>query len=112
MLESTPFRTLATHFTRMLYATGADASQTSTVRTLAGVATPMLMAAFWIVTLATHLTPWAFASLHYLFVLYSFCAMACVTALQWERLFPTRTDFLILLPLPIRPHTLFGAKLA
>jgi hypothetical protein len=112
MPETTSFRTLTAHFTRMLYATGADGSQTSTIRTLAGVATPMLMAAFWIVTLAARLNAWSAAAIHYLFVLYSFCAMACVTALQWERLFPTRTDFLILLPLPIRPHTLFGAKLA
>lgn len=111
MPDSTPFRTLTAHFTRMLYAAGADGSQTSVVRTLAGVATPMLMAAFWIVTLATWLNAWSAAAIHYLFVLYSVCAMACVTALQWERLFPTRADFLILLPLPIRPQTLFSAKL-
>lgn len=112
MPNPSPFRTLTAHFTRMLYATGADTSQTGTIRMLAGVATPMLMVAFWIVTLAHNIHPWELASIHYLFVLYSFCAMACVTALQWERLFPTRADFLILLPLPIRPQTLFTAKLA
>jgi hypothetical protein len=111
MPESTPFRTLTRHFTRMLFATGEDASQTGTVRMLAGVSAPMLMAAFWIVTLAHNLRSWDAASIHYLFVLYSFCAMGCVTTLQWERLFPTRSDFLILLPLPVRPRTLFSAKL-
>lgn len=117
MPEQTPFRTLTTHFTRMLYAAGADGSQTSVIRTLAGVATPMLMVGFWSVLLLSRVPiqfvpPWVLAAMHYTFVLYSFCAMACVTALQWERLFPTRADFLILLPLPIRPLTLFSAKLA
>lgn len=117
MPESMPLRTLTAHFTRMLYASGADGSQTSTTRTLAGVAAPMLLAAFWLVLLESRvpirfIPPWSLAELHYLFVLYSMCAMACVTALQWERLFPTRADFLILLPLPIHPRTLFSARLA
>ncbi|MEZ2348590.1 hypothetical protein [Terriglobus sp. RCC_193] len=117
MPESLPFRTLTRHFTRMLYATGEDASQTGTTRMLAGVAAPMLLAAFWLVLLESRVPirfvpPWSLAELHYLFVLYSICVMACVTALQWERLFPSRADFLILLPLPIHSRTLFGARLA
>ena len=117
MHEATPFRALTAHFTRMLYATGADGSQTSTIRSLTGVAAPMLIASFWLVLLESRVpiqfvSPWSLAELHGIFVLYSFCVMACVTALQWDRLFPTRTDFLILLPLPIRPQTLFCARLA
>ncbi|WP_074654544.1 hypothetical protein [Terriglobus roseus] len=89
----------------------AGSAETSLVRALAGVAAPMLMAAFWIVTLAGKLSSWSAAGIHYLFVLYAFCAMGCVTTLQWERLFPERIDFLVLLPLPLRGRMIFAAKL-
>ncbi len=103
---------LAGHFLRQFFQSGeAAAVETPMVRALAGAAAPMLIAAFWIVTLAHGVQPWSLAGIHYLFVLYSFCAMGCVTTLQWERLFPDRTDFLVLLPMPLRGSVLFAAKL-
>ncbi|AFL90124.1 hypothetical protein Terro_3916 [Terriglobus roseus DSM 18391] len=100
------------HFLRQFFQGGdAAAAETSMVRALAGVAAPMLITAFWIVTLAGALRGWGAAGVHYLFVLYAFCAMGCVTTLQWERLFPERMDFLVLLPMPLRGWTIFAAKL-
>lgn len=107
--------TLTRHFFWRFFQTDnvgeGDASETPVVRALAVVAVPMLMAAFWIVTLAGRMSVWQRAGVHALFVVYAFCSMGCVTALQWRRLFPERTDFLILLPLPLRPSILFLAKL-
>ena len=107
-----PRQALTRHFLRMFFQ-GDDASspETPVVRSLAGVAAPMLMAGFWIVTLTGRLPPWQAAGNHYLFVLYAFCAMGCVTTLQWEKLFPERIDFQVLLPLPLRGWTVFAAKL-
>lgn len=110
--EVSPQRALTAHFLRQFFQGGDAASaETSLVRALAGVAAPMLMAAFWIVTLVGRLSAWSAAGIHYLFVLYAFCAMGCVTTLQWERLFPERMDFLVLLPMPLRGRTIFAAKL-
>lgn len=105
-------RVLFRHFFHQLL-TGNDTggSETSLVRALAIIAAPMLMAAFWIVTLARGLLPWPAAGIHFLFVFYSFCSMGCVTALCWERLFPERLDFLVLLPMPLRGRSIFAAKL-
>ncbi len=110
--DVSPGKALAAHFLRQCFQSGNPASvETPIVRALAAVATPMLMAGFWIVTLAGRLQPWSAAGIHYVFVLYAFCAMGCVTTLQWERLFPERMDFLVLLPLPLRGRSLFVAKL-
>jgi hypothetical protein len=110
-----PVTVLTHHFFRLFFqadsSTGESSENTSVVRAIAAVAAPMLMAAFWIVTLSRGMTAWTMAGTHYLFVLYSFCAMGCITTAQWERLFPERIDFLVLLPLPLRPRTLFVAKL-
>ncbi len=108
----TPEKELTGHFLRQFFqADSTAATETPIVRALAGVAAPMLMAAFWIVTLARGLRPWPAAGIHYVFVLYAFCAMGCVTTLQWDRLFPERMDFLVLLPLPLRGRTIFSSKL-
>ena len=110
--EVAPGKTLTGHFLQQFFqASSATEAETPIVRALAVVAAPMLMAAFWIVTLARGLRPWQAANIHYLFILYAFCAMGCVTTLQWDRLFPERMDFLILLPLPLRGHTIFRSKL-
>ena len=109
--RQTQVQALSQHFFRSFFQTSADATETPVVRALAAVATPALMAAFWIVTLAHGLHGWNGAGVHYLFVLYSFCAMGCVTAVQWEALFPERADFLILLPMPLQRWTMFSAKL-
>ncbi len=113
------YRALTRHFYSGLFRAthNAEVSETTVVRSLAAVAAPVLLAAFWIVLLAPHgrvkhLTPWAAAGIHYIFVAYAFSAMGCITTLQWERLFPSRADFLILLPLPIRARDLFAAKLS
>jgi hypothetical protein len=107
----TQVQALSQHFFRSFFQTSADATETPVVRALAVVATPMLMASFWIVMLAHGLRAWDAAGIHYLFVLYPFCAMGCVTAAQWEALFPDRADFLILLPMPLQRWTMFAAKL-
>ena len=107
-----PRQALMRHFLLLFFESDNAASpETPVVRSLAGVAAPMLMAAFWIVTLSGKLSPWQAAGNHYLFVLYAFCAMGCVTTLQWEKLFPERLDFQVLLPLPLRGMTIFTAKL-
>ena len=87
--------TLTRHFFWRFFQTEnvgeGDASETPVVRALAVVAVPMLMAAFWIVTLAGRMSVWQRAGVHsLLFVVYAFCSMGCVTALQWEKLFPER----------------------
>ena len=110
--ETSPRKALVGHFLRQFFqANGAASPETPVVRSLAGVATPMLMAAFWIVMLTRDLRPWQAAGNRYLFVLYAFCAMGCITTLQWEKLFPERIDFQVLLPLPLRGATIFAAKL-
>lgn len=112
--SDTVYSVLFRHFLRQLLTSSSSTAAANTwiVRALAGVAAPMLMAAFWIVTLARGLRPWSAAAIHALFVFYSFCAMGCVTTLCWERLFPERLDFLVLLPLPLRSRSIFAAKLS
>jgi len=111
----TPLQALSRHFFWRFFQTEnvgeGDTSDTPVVRALSGVAVPMLMAAFWIVTLAGRMPAWNAAGVHTLFVMYAFCSMGCITALQWEKLFPERIDFLILSPLPLQPSVLFLAKL-
>ncbi len=110
--EGLPGKALTAHFLRQFFeASSATEVETPIVRALAAVSAPMLVAAFWIVTLAHGLRPWSAAGIHYVFVIYAFCAMGCVTTLQWDHLFPNRMDFLILLPLPLRGRTLFRSKL-
>lgn len=99
------------HFMRQLLSSSTAGAETFLVRALAGIAAPMLVAAFWIVTLAHDLRPWSTAGIHALFVWYSFCAMGCVTTLCWDRLLPERLDFLVLLPMPLRGRSIFAAKL-
>lgn len=111
----TPLQALSRHFFWRFFQTEnvgeGDTSDTPVVRALSGVAVPMLMAAFWIVTLGGRMPAWNAAGVHTLFVMYAFCSMGCITALQWEKLFPERIDFLILSPLPLQPRVLFVAKL-
>ena len=46
------------------------------------------------------------------FPTYSFAVVGFATFLEWDRLFPTRQDFLLLTPFPIPIRALFLAKLA
>ncbi len=110
--DVTPQTALAGHFLRQFFhGDDSTSAEMPIVRALAAIATPMLMAAFWIVTLAHELRPWAAAGVHYVFVLYAFCAMGCVTTVRWEQLFPERLDFLVLLPMPLQGRSIFAAKL-
>ncbi|MCU1273058.1 MAG: hypothetical protein JWO48_489 [Bryobacterales bacterium] len=47
-----------------------------------------------------------------IFPAYSFAVVGFATLFEWDMLFPSRRDFLILSPFPIRMRDLFGAKLA
>jgi len=85
-------------------------TETTVVRALCIVATPTLMVPFW---LAPHYPGRElFASIadRYFFVIYSFVAMGMIATFEWEMLFPDRSDFLILLPLPLQRRELFFAK--
>lgn len=48
----------------------------------------------------------------FLFVALAMVVMGIVATLQWDALFPDRSDFRILIPLPLTARTLFAAKLA
>ena len=47
----------------------------------------------------------------YIFLAIAFVVCGIVTVMKWNNLFPDRRDFMILAPLPIRPSTVFLAKL-
>ncbi len=85
-------------------------TETTVIRALCAFATPCVMVAFWLAPHYPIRDFWDVATDRYIFVLYSFATMAAVATFQWEMLFPDRSDFLILLPLPLRPRQLFQAK--
>ena len=85
-------------------------TETTIVRALCTIAVPPLMAAFWLLPSYAHRSNWALASDRYLFVLYPFIVMGLVTTVEWEMLFPDRSDFQILLPLGLREWEMFWAK--
>jgi len=85
-------------------------TETTVIRALCAFATPCLMVTFWLAPHYPIRDLWDVATDRYIFVLYSFATMAAVATFQWEMLFPDRSDFLILLPLPLKPRQLFLAK--
>ena len=85
-------------------------TETTVIRALCAFAIPCLMVAFWLAPHYPIRDFWDIATDRYIFVLYSFAAMGAVATFQWEMLFPDRFDFLILLPLPLKPRQLFLAK--
>jgi hypothetical protein len=88
-------------------------TETTVVRALCGIAVPPIMAAFWLFPLYAHIPPrglWAVASDRYFFMLYPFIVMGLVTTVEWEMLFPDRSDFQILLPLGLHEWEMFWAK--
>jgi hypothetical protein len=107
-------RTLRQHFFRRFFDNDTLSSegetQSAVVRALCVVAVPALMVAFWLLPAYPNRPVWAVAADRYFFVLYSFVAMGIVTTFEWEMLFPDRSDFLILLPLPLKARELFYAK--
>jgi len=48
----------------------------------------------------------------YIFLSIAFVVCGVVTVMKWNQLFPDRRDYMILAPLPIRPATVFLAKLS
>ena len=109
-------RVLVGHFFRRFF--DSDTLQvegetlTTVVRAIAIIASPGLMAAFFLQNQYPWRTQWGAIEDHYFFVLFTFLAMGAVTLFEWEMLFPDRWDFLILSPLPIRPLQMLGAKAA
>lgn len=107
-------RTLREHFFRRFFDSDTLSleaeTQTTVIRALSTCAVPGLMVVFWLMPHNVNRPFWAVAADRYFFVLYSFVAMGMVATFEWEMLFPDRTDFLILLPLPLRRGELFVAK--
>jgi hypothetical protein len=85
-------------------------TETTVIRALCAFSVPPLMVAFWLLPNYPGRNLWATAADRYFFVLYGFVAMGTVTTFAWESLFPDRQDFLILLPLGLKPRDLFLAK--
>jgi hypothetical protein len=115
MRESSPqARTLYAHFFRRFFDNDTLSfdgdTQTSVVRSISILAVPGLMVAFWLTPHYPSRPMWAAAADHYFFVLYSFVAMGCVATFEWDMLFPDRSDFLVLLPLPLKLREIMFAK--
>ena len=76
---------------------------TTVVRAIAIVAAPGLITAFFLQNSYPGRSPWGAIEDQYFFVLLSFVVMGAVATFEWEMLFPDRSDFLILTPLPLKP---------
>src|SRR5277367_1566623 len=85
-------------------------TETTVIRFLCFCAVPSLMFAFWLAPHYPGRPYWTVEADRYFFVLYSFVAMGIVATFEWEMLFPDRSDFLILLTLPLKSRELFCAK--
>jgi hypothetical protein len=107
-------RVLFRHFFRRFFDNDtlsiAGETETTVVRALAFCAVPSLMFAFWLLPAYPNKPMWAVEADRYFFPLFSFVAMGVVATFEWEMLFPDKADFLILLPMPLKPRELFYAK--
>jgi hypothetical protein len=107
-------RILTRHFFRRFFDNDTlsieGETETTVIRALSFCAVPGLMFAFWLLPSYPGRSLWTTEADRYFFVLFSFVAMGVVATFEWEMLFPDRTDFLILLPLPLQAHELFYAK--
>jgi hypothetical protein len=107
-------RILTYHFFRRFF--DSDTVQvegetlTTVVRAIAMVAAPGLICAFFMQNQYPKRSLWGSIQDQYLFVLFSFVVMGAVAIFEWEMLFPDRSDFLILTPLPLKPLQMFAAK--
>lgn len=107
-------RILVDHFFRRFF--DSDTVQvegetlTTVVRAIAMAAAPGLLIAFFLINAYPHRSVWNAIEDQYFFVLFSFVIMGAVAIFEWEMLFPDRSDFLILTPLPVRPFTMLAAK--
>ncbi len=81
----------------------------------------LIIVSIWILTpsvgLATTSVPeelglvFAWVEAHFL-ISTTMLVVGLFAVLSWESMFPDRRDVLVLAPLPVRPHTLFAAKVA
>jgi hypothetical protein len=109
-------RILTHHFFRRFF--DSDTVQvegetlTTVVRAISMVAAPGLICAFFLQNQYPRRSVWGAIQDQYFFVLFSFVVMGAVAIFEWEMLFPDRSDFLILTPLPLKPLQIFAAKIA
>jgi hypothetical protein len=109
-------RILTRHFFRRFF--DSDTVQiegetlTTVVRAIAMVAAPGLTCAFFLQIQYPQRSEWGAIQDQYFFVLFSFVVMGAVAIFEWEMLFPDRSDFLILTPLPLKPLQMLTAKTA
>ena len=115
-VELRQFSILTGHFFRRLFRNDMidfeDQMKEKLIVTLTLLAVFFSWAA-WLMMFKYHFVPDLNSSWQektYLFTL-MMLVFAVVTLLEWDVLFPDRRDFLNLLPLPVRPRTLFAAKL-
>jgi hypothetical protein len=85
---------------------------TTVVRAISMVAAPGLITAFFLQNSYPRRSQWGAIEDHYFFVLLSFVVMGAVAIFEWEMLFPDRSDFLILTPLPLKQLAMLTAKAA
>lgn len=123
MNEWVQLRLLTVHFFRRFFdndllTPGAD-PHAVVVRALGLLATPGMMISFYLIPRYTELEIRAPQMLktairldQMLFMTIAMSIMGFVAALEWEALFPDRTDYIILTPLPVRQRTAFAAKVA
>ena len=109
-------RTLVQHFFRRFFDNDTIQSDgdtlTTVVRAISVVAVPGLMIAFFLQNQYPQRPLWGAIEDQYFFVLFSFVVMGAVSIFEWEMLFPDRLDFLVLIPLSLKPLQLLGAKAA
>ena len=110
------FGRLVTHFFRRFF--DNDTVQvdgdtlTTVVRALAMVMMPGLLVAFFLQNQYPRRDLAGRREDEYFFVLLTFVVMGAVTVFEWEMLFPDRSDFLVLTPLPLGQGGMMAAKAA
>ena len=83
---------------------------TTVVRAIAMVTAPGLICAFFLQNQYPKRSVWGAIEDQYFFVLLSFVVMGATAVFEWEMLFPDRSDFLILTPLPLKSLQMLAAK--
>lgn len=105
---------LTVHFFRRFFdndTVQVDGDTVTTVaRALAMVAMPGLLVAFFIQNQYPQRDLMGRWDDEYFFVLLTFVVMGMVTVFEWEMLFPDRSDFLVLTPLPLGQARVMAAK--
>jgi hypothetical protein len=109
-------RMLTYHFFRRFFDSDIVQAEgetlTTVVRAISVVAAPGLITAFFLQNQYPQRSQWGTIEDQYFFVLLSFVVMGATAIFEWEMLFPDRSDFLILTPLPLKPREMLAAKAA